>query len=298
MNGIIINSVVSLGIVAACAAVILYLVSKKFRVEEDLRVSRVSDLLPGINCGNCGHPSCREFATTVIKGADQGDISELFCPIGGAETMQEVGDLLGLKVSETSSLIAVVHCNGSRENAPHKNEYDGPLMCSIIDALFDGENGCPFGCLRCGDCERSCNFAAVYMDEELGLPVVVDNNCVGCGACVRACPRDIIELRPKGRKNRRVWVACNNTERGGKPLQNCKVACIGCQKCGKECPEKVQAISYADFKAYIDPEKCITCRKCIPVCPTGAILDNFAPPAAGKKIEKNAENETTKEEKK
>lgn len=291
----VINSIISLGVIAVCAAIILFLVSKKFEVKEDLRISQVADLLPGINCGNCGFPSCREMASSIIKNADQGDIGDLYCPVGGDETMQEIGVFLDLEVNKTNPVIAVVCCNGSKDDAPVRFEYDGPQKCSIIHALFTGESSCPYGCLRCGDCVKACDFDAIFMDDRLGLPIVKEDKCVGCGACVRACPRDIIELRPKGRKNRRVWVACNYKEKGGKPLKSCKVACIGCQKCGKACPEKVQAISFDDFKAYIDPIKCIACRKCIAVCPTKAILANFEPPRPMLKIEKKVEEQSERE---
>jgi ferredoxin len=69
-----------------------------------------------------------------------------------------------------------------------------------------------------------------------------------------------------------------NKEKGAVARKNCKAACIGCGKCVKECPEKVQAFTLKDNLAYIDPDKCIACGKCISVCPTGAILATFTPP--------------------
>jgi ferredoxin len=105
---------------------------------------------------------------------------------------------------------------------------------------------------------------------------VVNDKCVACGACVKACPRNIIELRFKGPKDRRIFVSCVNKERGGPAKKNCAVACIGCGKCEKEC--KFDAITVENFLAYIDHEKCKLCRKCFPVCPTGAIHElNFPP---------------------
>jgi ferredoxin len=111
------------------------------------------------------------------------------------------------------------------------------------------------------------------MNPETGLPVVNDK-CVACGACVEACPRDIIELRPKGKKDRRIFVSCVNKEKGGPAKKNCEVACIGCAKCFKVC--KFDAITMANNLAYIDPLKCVLCRKCEPECPTNAIHElNF-----------------------
>ncbi|MBW6502267.1 MAG: 4Fe-4S binding protein, partial [Bacteroidales bacterium] len=117
---------------------------------------------------------------------------------------------------------------------------------------------------------------ALYMDPETRLPVVIDENCVACGACVKACPRNIFELRKKSRKDRKIYVACSNCDKGGPARRACKVACIGCGKCVKVC--QFDAITLENNLAYIDAAKCTFCRKCAPECPTNSILEiNFPP---------------------
>lgn len=117
------------------------------------------------------------------------------------------------------------------------------------------------------------------------LPVD-DDKCVACGACVKACPRNIIELRNKGPKDRRVFVSCVNKDKGGVARKACKAACIGCGKCAKECP--FDAITVENNLAYIDYSKCRLCRKCVGVCPTGAIHEvNFPPRKTETEAEKN-----------
>ena len=61
------------------------------------------------------------------------------------------------------------------------------------------------------------------MNQETGLPEVDEEKCTSCGACVKACPRNIIELRKKGIKNRRVYVRCVNKDKGAIAMKTCKV---------------------------------------------------------------------------
>jgi ferredoxin len=187
--------------------------------------------------------------------------------------MKQVAAILGLEVAEQDPMIAVVRCNGSKANSPAKVQYDGPASCAFAHNLYSGEGGCQFGCLGLGDCVVSCDFDAIHMNPDTGLPEVNDK-CVACGACVKACPRGIIELRKKGKKDRRIFVSCINKEKGGPAKKNCSVACIGCSKCFQVCP--FEAITMANNLAYIDFEKCKLCRKCVEVCPTNAIHElNF-----------------------
>ncbi|MBU2651468.1 MAG: RnfABCDGE type electron transport complex subunit B [Bacteroidetes bacterium] len=293
VNDVILYSFISLSAIGVVAAVVLYVVAQKFKVIEDPRIDVVEAALPAANCGGCGFAGCRNFAEAMVKAVSKGENLDNFnCPVGGSAVMTKVAGLLGMTVEEKEPMIAVVRCNGSRSNAPKKINYDGPATCSFAHNLYSGESGCPNGCLGLGDCVISCQFDAIFIDEETGLPVVNDK-CVACGACVKACPRGIIELRPKGKKDRRIYVCCVNEEKGGPARKNCEVACIGCGKCVKVCP--FEAITMENNLAYIDPVKCKLCRKCVTECPTGAIHElNFPPRKAEteKKTESAGESTT------
>lgn len=271
MSATILFTIISLSAIGAVAAIILYFVAQKFKVYEDPRIDQVEEILPAANCGGCGYPGCRGFADALVK-AD--DLSPFFCPVGGNETMAKAAEILGKAVEAKDPLVAVVRCSGSPANRERVNAYDGASSCAISSSLYSGETGCQFGCLGLGDCVDVCDFDAIYMDDETGLPVVVDDKCTACGACVKACPNTIIELRKKNKKDRKIFVSCVNHDKGGVAKKACKVACIGCSKCVKVCP--YDAITMDNFCAVIDGNKCKLCRKCVLECPTGAILEiNF-----------------------
>lgn len=277
MNLILI-SLIALGVTGLLAAVILYFFAQKFKVEEDPRIDLVQEVLPGANCGGCGFAGCRALAEACCKAST---LDGLLCPVGGQQTMKQVGDILGMTPAATDPMVAVVRCNGTCEARPRTSQYDGTRSCKIMNSLYVGETGCAFGCLGCGDCVAACQFGAITMNPVTGLPEVDDEKCTSCGACVKACPRHIIELRKKGPKNRRVWVDCVNKDKGAPARKACLNACIGCGKCQKECP--FEAITVENNLAYIDYTKCRLCRKCVAVCPTGAIHEiNFPPKPAPK----------------
>ena len=199
-----------------------------------------------------------------------------FCPVGGQPVMAQIADILGLAATEAEPMVAVVRCNGSCANRPRINQYDGAKSCAIAASLYGGETGCSYGCLGCGDCVAACQFDAIHMNPETGLPEVDEAKCTACGACVKACPKAIIEIRPQGKKSRRVYISCVNKDKGAVARKACTVSCIGCGKCVKTCP--FEAITLENNLAYIDPNKCKSCRKCVEVCPQNTIIElNFPP---------------------
>lgn len=130
------------------------------------------------------------------------------------------------------------------------------------------------------------------MNAETGLPEVDEAKCTACGACVKACPRSVIELRPKGKNSRRVYVRCVNKDKGAVARKACAAACIGCGKCVKVCP--FEAITLENNLAYIDPAKCKSCRKCEMECPQGAIVAVNFPPRKAKAAAEDAPGQAEK----
>ena len=144
-------------------------------------------------------------------------------------------------------------------------------LYKVMDDLLDVEFQMKSGIDLLKELEEFC-----LSNPETGLPEVDEEKCTACGACSKACPRKIIEIRPKGKNNRRVVVMCVNKDKGAVANKACKASCIGCGKCVKVCP--FEAITLENNLAYIDPAKCKSCRKCEQECPKGAIQAiNFPP---------------------
>jgi Na+-translocating ferredoxin:NAD+ oxidoreductase RNF subunit RnfB len=265
----IIIAVVTLTILGVALAAALYGVAQRFKVEEDPRIDEVAACLPGANCGGCGFAGCRALAEAIVKSDT---MDNLYCPVGGSDVMQHIAAYLGRAVAAREPMIAVVRCAGACGSRPHTSVYNGAASCLIEAALYKGETDCAFGCLGYGDCTRACLFGALSVNADTGLPEIDEERCSACGACVKACPKNIIELRKKGPKNRRIFVSCINKDKGGIAQKACTASCIACLKCQKVCA--FEAIVVENNVAYIDFAKCRLCRKCAGECPTGAIKES------------------------
>jgi len=281
MNDSLIQGLILLMILGGISAIVLYAVSKIFYVYENPLIDEVNELLPAANCGGCGFPGCKSFAELLVNSDD---ISDLFCPVGGNDMMKEIGKKLGKEVQEKEPMVAVLLCNGACDVRPKTVAFEGPDSCVIEDMVFVGETDCQYGCMGKGDCVDVCDFDAMYMDEETGLPVIITENCTACGACINACPRHLLEFRPRNKRDLKIYVACKNEEKGNIARKSCEVACIGCSKCVKVCPK--DAITINNYLAYIDASLCTLCRKCVPECPTNAIIETNFPPPKKRKEEK------------
>ena len=121
MNLILISMGV-LGVTALLAAILLYVVSLFFKVEEDPRIDLVTAVLPGANCGGCGFAGCRNFADACVKA---GGIEGLACPVGGEPTMEQVK--LILTPADAEETVAA-------EQSGDKKGFD-PVIAAKIKAL-------------------------------------------------------------------------------------------------------------------------------------------------------------------
>ena len=244
-------------------ATVLAVASRKLFVYEDPRIDEVEDMLPHANCGACGFPGCRPFAEAVVRG----EVAPSTCSVNSAEANQSIADHLGVDMGQREPLVARLACAGGNHVARIRAEYAGMGTCRAAAVTGGGGKACSWGCLGLGDCEVACDFEAIVMDEH-GLPVVIEDKCVGCNDCMEVCPRDLFTLEPIGRK---LWVACKSLAEGDQALAECEVACNGCARCAADAPEGL--IKIVNHLAVIDYSKNeLASPLAIERCPTGAIV--------------------------
>ena len=237
--------------------VFLGIAGKKFAVEVDEKEEAILAELPGNNCGGCGYAGCSGLAAAIVKGeAEVGG-----CPVGGAPVAAKIGEIMGVAAGSQEKQVAFVKCAGTCEKATNEYEYTGVQDCLMASQMQDGgAKGCSAGCLGYGSCVKACPFDAIHVID--GIAVVDKEVCKACGKCVAACPKHLIELIPYSQK---TFVQCSSNDKGKALMDVCKVGCIGCKLCEKNC--KAGAVTVTNFLAHIDAEKCTNCGVCAEKCP-------------------------------
>jgi len=232
---------------AGAFAVLLGWANVRWKIEVPPQLGQLIDALPGVNCGACGFVGCAEYAEAVLAGAAPPDK----CPVGGAPVARRLAEIMGVEVADSAPYRPVVHCAANYDARLKLADYYGELTCGSAN-MISGVQGCTYGCLGLGDCERACPFDAIHMVH--GLARVDYERCTGCGACERSCPRHIISMVPF-KADRVAVVTCSNRDPPKVVRTVCTVGCIGCGVCAKlnELFNVTANLAEVDYDRY-DPE--------------------------------------------
>jgi len=259
-----------IGILTAIGLVcglVIYLVYIKVpqKVKGLEKTEEITAILPGSNCGACGHPGCFAYAQALTNDPDL--INKSPC----SQVLQDEASLAKLEKALGCTLEAVcnkalVHCTGNSEVIC---DYTGIQSCKAAAQLLRGYKKCPFACLGLGDCVKVCPQDAIALDPDKNVAVVDPEKCTGCGLCVSECPQNIIDLVPADSK---IGFLC-----AYKPIkvipgrERCDFGCIHCRKCFKAC--EFEAIEWNKEAAIpeFNQDKCTLCLKCVEECPQNTL---------------------------
>ncbi len=227
-----------------------------FFVKTDAREERISEVLPGINCGGCGFAGCGGCAEAIAAGR----AAVTACIPGGSETAAKVAGIMGVEAEAQELRVAFVRCAGG--SLGQKYEYTGVKDClaATLTGSSAGPQLCEQGCLGFGSCAAACRFGALRVEN--GAAVVDADLCTGCGQCVSACPKKLIDMIPY---RAAVTAPCSGCEKGSVTRKRCASGCIGCGKCEKLC--KHGAVRIIGGHPVIDYAKCVGCGECVGACP-------------------------------
>ena len=214
-----------IGIFAAISVLLtvcILLVAKFCKTNADEKMEKILENLAGANCGGCGCTGCAGFAAKLCKG----EATLADCHVTGDDKKEEIAKILGVTVEASKPTVSVCRCAGGK-NAADKFVYSGAQDCAEEAKLDGGAKACKYGCLGDGNCERVCPESAISLPE--GCACVDPDRCTSCGACIRACPKDLFMRIPADAK---VYVACANHDRGKAVMDVCSVGCIALLGCG------------------------------------------------------------------
>lgn len=166
MTAILIATLAMTGLAMVFGAALTY-AAKRLPPREDKLIKKINALLPQTQCGQCGFPGCKPYATAMAR--NEAPINQ--CPPGGQQTIYELADLLG---SEPLPL-----------NPEHGFEKPTPLVAFIREAE----------CIGCTKCIQACPVDAI-LGAAKQMHTVIADECTGCDLCVEPCPVDCIDMIP------------------------------------------------------------------------------------------------------
>jgi electron transport complex protein RnfB len=138
----------------------------KFKVDGDPIIEKIDSILPQTQCGQCGYPGCKPYATAIASG--EADINQ--CPPGGDDGIHKLADLLGV------------------DYKPLNEEHGVPKPKSV--AIIDEKT-----CIGCTLCIQACPVDAI-LGSAKHMHTIIEKECTGCELCLPPCPVDCIEMVP------------------------------------------------------------------------------------------------------
>jgi electron transport complex protein RnfB len=170
----VLSAVLILSGLAVLFGAILGYAAIRFKVEGDPMIEKIDAILPQTQCGQCGFPGCRPYATAIAGG--NADINR--CPPGGEATIIALANLLDREIKPLD---------------PENGEIK-PKMVALIDEQR---------CIGCTLCIQACPVDAI-IGAAKQMHTVIAEECTGCDLCRPPCPADCIAMVPV-KQDIRTW---------------------------------------------------------------------------------------------
>lgn len=120
----------------------------------------------------------------------------------------------------------VVECAYLRAGAgPEVPLGSGVLAHAACAVVAVGTEPVPLFCHQCENapCVLVCPTGAMARDEATGIVSLEADKCIGCKACVIACPFGMIDLRPEGKTVAKCDLCADRVAKGLPPT--CVASC-------------------------------------------------------------------------
>ena len=155
-------AVAALATLGLLLGIILSLASRFLAVETDPLADELEQMLPNLQCGQCGFAGCRPAAEALSAG----EIEVTLCPPGGGALAAKLAEKLLVEIDlsklDHEPVVAFIH----------EERCIGCTKCILV---------CPTDCI---------------IGAPKRLHTVIANACVGGAVCIEVCPTDCIEMVP------------------------------------------------------------------------------------------------------
>lgn len=146
------------------AALLLAWLARNVEPDTDALVESVNEVLPQIQCAQCGYPGCRPYAQAVVHQ----DAPINRCPPGGEATLIALAALMNRPTIPIDTSLAPVSIE----------------RVALIDESV---------CIGCALCLPACPVDAIVGAHQF-MHTVVSVDCTGCELCLAPCPVDCIAM--------------------------------------------------------------------------------------------------------